>query len=297
MNRTYTRDGLLKNKQSVLERKVDDLERRLQSKIEITSGFTDTELQIRKLQQAFKFFDKNHSGFIDYQSFFSALTNLNFIGVQHEIEGLFNRFDDNATGYINYIELSRQIFGLGNRVTLDVNTRELVENIKARIVDKSGPHGIYTITKTLSRYVSEEDEAKFVDRSDIEHILGEYSNSTLPAFQKFLDDLDPYNSGKISAAEVLRVLKTGMSLEHDLVSYYNPAFHPSVKNQRFTYQQAKDHFVSSFNPNTYDNISFPDFLDYYKSFSFAIEDDNEFEYIIRNSFNIPENVNSQSDEY
>ena len=197
MNRTFSSRGnpVVRNKQADLERKIDDLERRLQDKIEISSGFSDPEMKIRKLEQAFKFFDRTTSNYLDFLNFFAALTKLNFIGVQREIEGLFNRYDDDATGFVNYSNLSRQLFGLGGRVILDQLSREIVENLKVKIITRNGPSGIHIMTHTLQRYANDVGE---IDRSNLEYIFNEYINTSNDAFQRFLDSFDPENTGKVS---------------------------------------------------------------------------------------------------
>ena len=90
-----------KSKQD-FEAKVDDLEKRLKDKIEVSSGFADPEVKARQLERNFRYFDTNGSGAIDYQEFFAAMTKMNFIGCQREIEALFNRYDE----VINSIFLS-----------------------------------------------------------------------------------------------------------------------------------------------------------------------------------------------
>lgn len=42
------------------------------------------------------------SGYIDYDEFFAAMVRLNFVGVQREIEALFDRYDENCDGTLDY---------------------------------------------------------------------------------------------------------------------------------------------------------------------------------------------------
>ncbi len=82
------------SKQLDMEKKVDDLEKRLREKFQVLTGFADPAVQARKLEQNFRYFDTDCSGVIDYPEFFAAMTKLNFIGCQREIESLFNRYDE-----------------------------------------------------------------------------------------------------------------------------------------------------------------------------------------------------------
>jgi Ca2+-binding EF-hand superfamily protein len=84
------------------EARVDDLEKRLKEKVEVSAGFADIEVRARKLEKCFKYFDTNDSKLIDYTEFFAAMTKLNFVGCQREIEALFNKYDEVFT-YILFI--------------------------------------------------------------------------------------------------------------------------------------------------------------------------------------------------
>ena len=81
----------MSDKKSTLEKATDDLERRLKDKIERNTNFAGDEASARKLEHEFKFFDTDGSGKIDFQEFFAAMTSFNFVGVQQEVEALFNR--------------------------------------------------------------------------------------------------------------------------------------------------------------------------------------------------------------
>jgi Ca2+-binding EF-hand superfamily protein len=87
-----------KVKHIALEGKIDDLERRLIEKVEVSSGFAETLKQSRKMRQSLQFFDTAGSGFLNYSTFFQAMTQFNLVGVQREVEALFNRYDDYLTG-------------------------------------------------------------------------------------------------------------------------------------------------------------------------------------------------------
>lgn len=195
------------NKQVSLERKIDDLEARIVSKIEIISGFSEPETKFRKLLQSFKFFDLNNSGYLDFNNFFAAMTNLNFIGVQREIEGLFNRYDDNGLGYIDYVELSKFLFGLGRYVALDTGSREFLEKIKNKVVDRQGPHGITILSRIILQKSAYNDDRLFIDRDALEYTLRDYASTASLDFQRFVESFDPLSTGKIDSTEFIRLFK------------------------------------------------------------------------------------------
>jgi Ca2+-binding EF-hand superfamily protein len=192
---------------SDLEVKTDELERRLKEKIDVMSGFGDAEMQARKLQQNFAYFDMNGSGTIDYQEFFAAMTKLNFVGVQKEIETLFNRYDEDASGDLNYKEFAYSLFGIGNKPTMDVNSRNIVEKVKARILEKDGASGIHKVARILSRM--DHDGSKTLDQDELMEGLRVYGISRIPPseLQLLFNYFDRDRSGKISVEEFLRGLK------------------------------------------------------------------------------------------
>jgi calcyphosin len=201
MSRTLSRN------RTDLESKADELERRLKEKVQVMTGFADPEILARKLQSNFSFFDLNGSGTIDYQEFFAAMTKLNFIGVQKEIETLFNRYDEDASGTIDYKEFSYYLFNLGNKPTLDLNSRNIVEKVKARILEKDGASGIHKVARILRRMDS--DGSKTLDPDELMAGLREYGINRIPPseLQILFNYFDRDRSGKISVEEFLRGLK------------------------------------------------------------------------------------------
>jgi EF hand len=50
--------------------------------LDTLTGFADAQGQLRELEKIFNHFDDNNSGLIEFNEFFAAMTRLNFIGVQ-----------------------------------------------------------------------------------------------------------------------------------------------------------------------------------------------------------------------
>lgn len=73
------------------------------------------------------------------------MNKFNFVGVQREMEDLFNKFDEEATGYIDYKVLSFYIFGLSNVGPPRTNpeTRSIISDIRADVVRIAGADGIH----------------------------------------------------------------------------------------------------------------------------------------------------------
>lgn len=67
---------------TTLEDRLDLLEQKLRDKLEVMTGFADESVKAKKCEELFKYFDENRTGEIDIEEFFTAMTQLNFVGVQ-----------------------------------------------------------------------------------------------------------------------------------------------------------------------------------------------------------------------
>jgi len=209
-------NGSTQKRDTSLDSRLDDLERRLREKVNVATGFADDNVKARKLKDMFKFFDTDDSGFIDPPKFVAAMIKLNFVGVQREIEALFNRYDDDASGTIDYKEFAYHLFGVGGKPTLDLNSKNIVEKVRARIIDQGGASGIHGITRILNRM--DTDGNKALDKHELTEGLRQYGIYDIT--EKEVDTLCNYfdkdRSGKISVEEFLRgltvnIMKTNIS--------------------------------------------------------------------------------------
>jgi EF hand len=62
--------------------RLDQLEVAIRKRLDTLTGFADAQGQLRELEKIFNHFDDNNSGLIEFNEFFAAMTRLNFIGVQ-----------------------------------------------------------------------------------------------------------------------------------------------------------------------------------------------------------------------
>ena len=309
-----------KSAQAQFEEKVDDLEKRLKEKCDVNSGFADVEVKARQLIKMFKFFDTDNSGVIDYTEFFAAMTKMNFVGCQKEMEALFNRYDEDASGTLDYKEFSYSIFGIGDKPALDTNAKNIVERVKARILERGGVGGLHGITRVLKRM--DTDGSLNLDKDEFLRGLMVYGIKSDIGADKHPDSIssddmtllfgyfDRDKSGKISIEEFLRGLKTGMNYERkmlvrkafnlldkdasgvvtvdDILKNYDSSSHPDVARGTKTPNDAAEELLAVFEEGgTIDGrVTWAEFLDYYKGLSIGIDDDNYFELMMRNAWHM-----------
>jgi hypothetical protein len=129
-----------------------------------------------------------------------------------------------------------------------------------------------------------------------------------PIFSSRYFDVD--GSGKISAEEFLRGLKTGMSYERkqlvrqafdrldkegagvitvdDILAVYDPSTHPDVAAGRLRLDEVAEEILGHFRNGGVPGgaVTWPEFLDYYKGLSIGIDDDSYFELMMRNAWHM-----------
>ena len=202
-----------KNGKITSESKLDELERRLREKVNVATGFADDEVKVRKLKELFKFFDTDDSGFIDPPKFNAAMVKLNFVGVQREIESLFNRYDDDASGTIDYKEFAYHLFGLGGKPQLDGNSKNIVEKVKARIINQGGASGFHGIKRILARM--DTDGNGVLDHNELLEGLRQYGIFDVSAteLETLFNYFDRDRTGRISAEKILKGLQVKIYLK------------------------------------------------------------------------------------
>lgn len=195
-------------------------------------------------------------------------------------------------------------------MTLDPDSRDIIERVKARLLSNGGVSGINGIRRMIARM--DTDSSKTVDREEFRIGLRDYgvTNISDADMDKLFNYFDKDRSGRINAHEFLRGLSTGMSYERkqlvreafnrldlekkgyitssDILMCYDVSGIPEVAGTAITPEQAAQRMMVTLSPETYDTgvITWANFLDYYKDLSLAITDDDYFELMIRNSWHL-----------
>ena len=201
------------SKMSLLEAKVDDLERRLCEKIEVTSGFGESEQQARKMQLSLKFFDTQRRGLLSYNDFFAAMTKFNLVGVQREIEALFNRYDEYVSGFVDYYEFSLRLWGLSpNAITLDTASRAVITKLQGLLVSNGGASGYHRFMQTIKRIDGAVNGE--CSRDDLQYAMSDCGLAGLSKMEwdSLFERFDVRSVGKVFVMELMRYLRSGMPL-------------------------------------------------------------------------------------
>uniref|UniRef100_K3WUX9 EF-hand domain-containing protein n=1 Tax=Globisporangium ultimum (strain ATCC 200006 / CBS 805.95 / DAOM BR144) TaxID=431595 RepID=K3WUX9_GLOUD len=305
---------------AVTESCIDALQTKLRDIFEIKSGYKDDVFQAKLLEKHFKTFDSDGSGVIDFDEFSRAMVKLNFVGVQAEVEALFDRFDEDLNGVISYTEFAQGVFGHGAKATATSNS--LLQRVRDKILDAGGKNGIRTLGVILRRMDQNgngviEIERCICDRADV--VLQEFQEGLLQLGLRGIDIselervfwfFDADQSGKITVHELMRGLRGFMAKRRikivkeafarldtstdgnatidEIERLYDPSQHPEVLADRLKPRDALLEFMRVFeDARSHDGtIAWHEFLSYYKDLSAGIVNDDEFELMIRNAWHL-----------
>jgi len=256
----------------------------------------------------FRYFNADKDGWISFPEFQAALVRLNFVGVQREVKGLFDRFDTDGSGFLSYEEFSAGLYGLIPNVVSDPETRSAVERVRLKIAERGGLNGIRTLAKILASIDSKGD--KRLDREELKVGLRELGvtlsdrevDVVLNAFDRNKDGVVDFEEflrgirGSLSARRRALILLAFDRLDTDgsgvvtldeVRAKYDTSKHPEVISGKKTPDEVLVEFMSQWEGGVKDgHVTKDEFLDYYKDVSASIDTDDYFELMIRNAWHI-----------
>jgi len=288
-----------------LAMKIDLIKAKLKAKGEVMSGFGDLAQQARKLELYLKGFAQGDERIITYTQFFNAMTKLNFVGCAREVEAFFDLYDEYMSGKLDYRELVKEVYGLKTDTPkFERGALLVLEKMRERVQHIAG--GMSSLTGVLSRYST-------LDRIELEMGLSDFGFSSISSqeFQLLFDAFDPKHIGPVPVAALLRALldgsmfyerklmvqevwrrfddssdKSGRVPVRDLLSAYDASTHPLVVAGKLSQMVAEDQFLACFaqGGDAQGTGSWPEFLDYHKGISLAIDSDAAFDLMLRNGW-------------
>ena len=271
-----------------------------------------TEDEGKILVKLFRFFDTDGSGAVELTEFQGALERLGCTFTPTEVSALFNKYNPSGTGKLAYEELST-IFaskGAGNNNQFG-SAREVpyavLDKIK-KILLKRGPYGIRELGNVLRRI--DPSKSNSISRLEFEWGLREnghqLSQLDLDRLFKYFDkNLD----GRVAYNEFLSAIRgelndkrkriieavyrkfdingNGIVNVEDMKAGFDVSFNPDFRAGRKTRDQILNEFTDNWDTLKKDgNITFEEFLDYYKDLSAVVDRDDAFELRTRNGWRL-----------
>eukprot|EP00760_Papus_ankaliazontas_P018765 PhM_4_TR17632/c0_g1_i1/m.81941 len=302
--------------EQLLERRVDELTRTLQSMVELKSGFAEDHIKSRALQKIFAQFDIDHTGQMTVEEFSYALQHLNMNPTPRELAALFDRYDVNENGVLSFKEFSDAVFAPKPLPQADPKCRAVLEKFRALMMRRatSGGEGeAAAVALSRSLRVMDKDYSNSIGPSELKEGLIRYGmrDVTDDDIKLIFKAFDRDQSGAISVSELLRGLRGKLSLRRrtliqmaytildkngdesvtleELKQCYRVDEHPAVKKGTRTAEDILRDFMEGFSSagkQVGDAVSWEEFLDYYKDVSSSIDDDDYFELMMRNAWHM-----------
>lgn len=305
-----------KSKGQLLQAKLDRLEALMVEKSEAVSGFSARDSnRVRCLVNLFKFYDKTNTGYIYYNDFKDVMVRFNVVGATRDIEELFNRYDEDMLGFVDYKAMAHDIYNMNVYQKPTPAIASLLDEMRCSLAGK-GVQGFADFTQAVNQlFLKNADEVGTVHIDDAVSMLYSHLSSgrhfsygvDREAFADALTCYSYHDKRQIDILYFNKVLKGGMELyrkrlvraifdkldadgkgvvsEAAVRSCYRGT---SGAGTLLTYLRA--FHLDRRSPSA--DIAWSAFLDYYRCLSLALDSDSEFEETLRTSWTIPAGAGS-----
>ena len=189
-----------------------------------------------------------------------------------------------------------------------IGANDIIDKIRKKIIERGGTNGFRSMTRLLS--IMDNNGDKTLSKDELKYGLRDYGiDLTMNELEQVFLYFDRDHSGTISIDEFLIGLKGDMNLRRkqivrmafdildtdrsgiitidEIMSKYDFNYHPDVRSGKRTIKEAAKDFMLMWDRKDKDGCIYPDeFEDYYNQISVGIDDDDQFELMIRNSWRI-----------
>ena len=266
-----------------------------------------TSLKDEEIYEIFSLFDTEQKGEIDYREFVSELFGNKSLSKKKK--GGQNEIEESAPKSEIKSEIGEK------KENLKANTPEEILNLMREKLNQRGVQGICSIARNFR--IVDENNSQTIDFYEFKQVCNMYNfglddNQLKIIFSYF----DSENTGEIDYDEFIRTIrgemnefrqnlvqkvfdkldakKTGEISFKELNSQYNVKNHPDVLSGKINEEEALKEFMDTFQ-ETYNYlcgtesnniITIEEFLEYYENVSMTIDEDEYFEYLLNNTWNL-----------
>jgi Ca2+-binding EF-hand superfamily protein len=298
-------------------------------KVKLAQKSTSQVSEENVLLRSFKYFDLDNSESVDFNEFTKAIEKVGVVVLDPaKLQELFNIYDEDRSGALNYKEFVGGIFGQASSTGRQVTPRKsftpadstraeaLLEQLRGRLVTR-GTRGMIGLARLFK--IMDDDNSKLLDLYEFNKGLRDYRLDLSEADAQLLFRyIDRDNSGKLDYDEFLRFLRGPMNqfrsnfvskafdkldatrngvvdLE-DIRQFYNARGHPDVRSGKKSEEDILMEFLDTFEVHhsllTGDRgdrrITREEFEEYYNHVSASIDDDAYFELMMTNTWKLAE---------
>ena len=290
-----------------LDQRVDEVQRRIQSMVELRKGWAEPYQLSRELQRLFKVYDSDNTGTMSLSEFNAMLDKYPIGASQAEVEALFDRYDLNDNGLLSFGEFSDGLFGVKACPLATPASRNIIQDIRSVLMKRTDNN-----MQKLSRCLRTMDSNKSGALSQEElqrglHRCGcEISDSDMATVMTLFDT---NKDGSVSCTEFLRTIrgplperrkllilqaflcldrnKDGSITLDELAKVYDTSQHPSVLCGRSSEEDILKELTESWDGDGNAVITIAEFTEYQRNVSASIDSDDHYELLMRNTWRIP----------
>ena len=293
------------------------------------------------LVRAFKYFDLDNTGLSDVETFLKTVKKIGITSFDDdEIIEIFNIFDTNNKGEIDYREFVSELFGnkslskkpktqtnekeeqkieikpeIEEKKIVNINTPEEILTLMKEVLNERGVQGICSIARNFR--IIDENNSQTIDFDDFKRVCNMYNFGLDEGQLKTIfSNFDTENTGEIDYDEFIRTIrgemnefrqglvqkvfdkldikKDGEISFKELSNKYNAKKHPDVISGKINEEEALKEFMDTFQETynylcgteTNNIITIEEFLEYYENVSMTIDEDDYFECLLNNTWNL-----------
>ena len=269
-------------------------------KIGITSFDDDEIIEI------FSSFDTNKQGVIDYREFVSELFSNKSLSKKQKSAPI----EKQEIPEKNEIVVENE-----EKNNLKLNNPEEILNLMKDVLNERGVQGICSIARNFR--IIDENNSQTIDFDEFKQVCNMYNFDLNDKQLKMVfGNFDSENIGEIDYDEFIRTLrgemnefrqnlvqnvfdkldikKSGEISFKELNNKYNAKNHPDVISGKISEEEALKEFIDTFQETynylcgteTNNIVTIEEFLEYYENVSMTIDEDDYFEYLLNNVWNL-----------
>ena len=270
-----------------------------------------TSLNDEEIAEIFSLYDEEKKGEIDYREFVSELFGNKSLSKKKKSSQI--ELEESAQKNEIKPEMEEK------NENLKEYTPEEILNIMREKLNERGVQGICSIARNFR--IVDENNSQTIDFFEFKQVCNMFNfglNDT--QLKNIFDNFDTENTGEIDYDEFIRTIrgemnefrqnlvqkvfekldikKTGEISFKELNCNYNFKNHPDVLSGKISEEEALKEFMDTFQETynylcgteTNDIITIEEFMEYYENVSMTIEEDEYFEFLLNNTWNLGLNV-------
>lgn len=303
--------GLQADKNAVPAHRLAQLESVLFEKIRQRTHGADDEGKTAK--RFFKHFDLHGRSVINPAEFKKALETLGCTFTDNELSAIFNKYDSNGSGFLDFEEFAGiyALRGTGNNPNVNPVfglTREAPHAVLDKIRSVLREKGIYGVRHlvTLFRKFDTNKDAR-LDRHEVQWVLKQNGQNLSPSeFERVFKYFDKNNDGFISVTEFIagirgelsaardavvedawkRIAPKGEILANDFAAAFDVTSVPDYASGRISKAAVLEELMAAVDFNQDGVVSTGEFKDFYTNLSPNFSDDQKFTNFVHRSWGL-----------